>query len=379
MKKIAILGSTGSVGKQVLDVVAKNRDLFSVIGLSANSNIGLLSQQALKFGVDKVFLNRTVDSKELPLDVVKSQSDFLDFLATEGIDLLILASSGTDTIKPLIFALEKNIDIAIANKEAIVAAGTIINSIRIESSSKIIPLDSEHNAIYQMLSFSNKEEISKIFLTCSGGPFLGFSDKDLESVSLEMALSHPRWEMGSKITIDSATLMNKGFEIVEAHYLFGFSADTIKVIIHPEAIIHAMIELKDGATFAHIAPPDMRVSIAYALGYPTRLDSGLRVNWNNLGKMSFKEASKESYPALRIAYDVLERGDSLPAFVVKADEVIVDEFLKSHISFKDIMPSLEEAVRRHDVCKIKSRGDIENIFKDAEEISANILKEVSET
>ncbi len=377
MKKIAILGSTGSVGRQTLDVIANNRGMFDVVGLGANSNIELLSQQALSFNTDKVFLNEVSNLNNISLELISSQDEFLNLLLDRGVELLVLALSGTDAIKPLIFSLENNIDVAIANKEAIIAAGSIIKDIIEKSSSKIIPLDSEHNAIYQILKFNDKDSISKIFLTCSGGPFLGFSDRELENVSLEMALSHPKWDMGGKITIDSATLINKGFEIIEAHYLFELLSESIKVIIHPEAIIHAMVELKDGVTFAQMAPPDMRVSIAYALGFPERLDSGLRVDWKNLNNLSFKEATRADYPALDIAYNVLECGGSLPAFIVKADEIIVNEFLNSKISFKDVLPALREAVDRHNLFKVNSLRDIEAAFKDAEEISANIVKEVS--
>jgi len=377
MKKIAILGSTGSVGKQTLSIVAKSGGFFNVVALGADSNIELLTQQAREFQVDNVFLNRAENIGRSPLKFFKSQNDFLNFAADQKVDLLVLALSGTDAIRPLMFALENDINLAIANKEAIIAAGSVISSIRAKSSSKIIPLDSEHNAIYQLLKGVDKSEISKVFLTCSGGPFLDFSDKELEGVSLEMALSHPRWEMGDKITIDSATLMNKGFEIMEACYLFGLSPNSIEVIIHPEAIIHAMIEFKDGIIFSEMALPDMRVSIAHALGYPARLDLGLRIDWKKLGGMSFKEALRENYPALRIAYNALERGGSLPAFIVKVDEIMVNEFLSSKMAFKDIVSYIEEATRRHDVFELNSIEDIEKVFKDAERISTDIIKEVS--
>jgi 1-deoxy-D-xylulose-5-phosphate reductoisomerase len=378
MKKIAILGSTGSVGKQVLDVVAKNRELFELVGLGANSNIGLLSQQALEFNVDKIFLNEIKDFQESAFEIIRSQDDFLDFIAERGVELFILTLSGTEAIKPLMFALERGIDVAIANKEAIIAAGAIIEAIVKKSSSKIIPLDSEHNAIYQLLNSNENSEVSKVFLTCSGGPFLGFSERELEDVSLEMALAHPRWDMGKKITIDSANLMNKGFEVIEAHYLFGLAASAIEVLIHPEAIVHAMVELRDGTTFAQMSPPDMRMSIAYALGYPDRIDSGLNIDWKNIKRLNFKEASREDYPALDIAYRALERRDSsLPAFIVKADEIIVAEFLKSQIAFKDILPVLRESIERHRILKVSTIEDVETAFSEAESITADIIKEVS--
>ncbi len=377
MKKIAILGSTGSVGRQTLDVIAKNSNIFEVVALGADKNITLLAQQAKDFNVKNIFLNQGESLTGLPFNLLKSQNDFLNLVLNQKVDLLVLALSGTDAVAPLIFALENNINLAIANKEAIIAVGSILNSIRTNSSSEIIPLDSEHNAIYQLLKGVCKNEISKVFLTCSGGPFLDFSDKELEGVSLEMALSHPRWEMGDKITIDSATLMNKGFEIMEACYLFGLSPNSIEVIIHPEAIIHAMIEFKDGIIFSEMALPDMRVSIAHALGYPARLDLGLRIDWKKLGGMSFKEALRENYPALRIAYNALERGGSLPAFIVKVDEIMVNEFLSSKMAFKDIVSYIEEATRRHDVFELNSIEDIEKVFKDAERISTDIIKEVS--
>ncbi|HEO63963.1 MAG TPA: 1-deoxy-D-xylulose-5-phosphate reductoisomerase [Candidatus Omnitrophica bacterium] len=379
MKKIAVLGSTGSIGRQTLDVIAKHKEDFCIVALGANSNADLLLKQADEFKVNLVFLNNP--TKSLPeikqkIKVLTDQESFLNQLRQEGVDLLVLALSGISAIRPLFYALEHGIDLAVANKEAIISCGSIINKKLLESSSRLIPLDSEHNALYQLLGGLDRKDIAKIFLTCSGGPFLKYFKKDLEHISVEQALSHPKWEMGDKITIDSATLINKGFEVIEAHYLFNLPLKKIEVLIHPQALIHGIVELKDGTSLAEIAPVSMKVAISYALGYPKRLDCGLRINWNEIKNLNLEYADKDRIKALKICYRVAEKGGSFPAFLIKADEIFVGEFLNRKIKFNQIVDFLDQALQNHNGFEVESVDDVERAFRDAEAVSSDILKEV---
>ncbi|MCD6081240.1 MAG: 1-deoxy-D-xylulose-5-phosphate reductoisomerase, partial [Candidatus Omnitrophica bacterium] len=258
MKKIAILGSTGHVGRKVLAVVSEHKNEFKIIGLSANENYRLLLSQAKEFEVEKLALrneNLKNQIREEGLKIYYGPFAWRN-LMDESLDVVIIAITGIDAVYPLFYALQKGIDVALASKEALIAGGELINYQFRDLKSKIIPLDSEHNAIFQIIQNLDRSEISAIYLTCSGGPFLEYSRPQLEMVTPEMAVSHPRWEMGKKISVDSATLLNKGFEIIEAHYLFQLSPEKIKVLIHPQAIVHGLVELKDGNVFAHLASTD---------------------------------------------------------------------------------------------------------------------------
>ncbi len=380
MKKIVILGSTGSVGKRTLEVVSKYKDEFKIVGLSAKSNYKLLLKQAKEFNVKKISILEDSAAEKIKalnppgIKCFSSKNGFSEIL-NQKVDLLVLAISGTEAVYPLLEAIKSGIDIALANKESIISAGDIINKKLKISKSKIIPLDSEHNAIYQLLQAVKKEEVSKIILTCSGGPFLNYKEIDLKKVTPIMALSHPCWEMGKKITVDSATLMNKGFEIIEAHYLFKMASTSIKVLIHTQALAHGMVELCDGNILAAISPTNMQMPIAYALGFPERLDSKLRLDWDKLKNLTFQTADAEKIKALNIAYELLLKKMSYPAFLVKADEMLVRAFLEYKIRFTDILSFLEKALNKHKPFKINNIGDVEEAFKKAVEISNRIIKE----
>ncbi len=382
MKKIVVIGSTGSVGQQTLKVVSHHREDFQIISLGANRSRNLLLKQAKEFGVKKVFLKNYspqngYETESEKVEIVNSQAGLFSIL-DEDIDLLVLAMSGTEAIYPLMYALERGIDVALANKEAIIAYGGIINNKLMAGTSSIIPLDSEHNALYQLLKGSRMEDISKIILTCSGGPFLNCSNKELKDVTPQMALSHPKWKMGKKITVDSATFMNKGFEVIEAHYLFSVPVSQIEVLLHPEAVVHGMVEFKDGTIMAELAPTDMKMSISYALGYPARLDSGLRIDWGNLSKLHFEVPDKDKIIALKIAYECLNKGMSYPAFLVKADEILVSAFLKGRIKFTQITEVIQEAINLHKPFEIDELEAVASVFEDAERITGKILKEIDE-
>ena len=379
MKRIVILGSTGHVGRKALEVLRRYRDEFQILGLCANENYNLLLTQAEEFKVRNLAL-RSEDLKgEIRpenYNIYYGDEGILRLLE-EDIDLVILAIAGVEALSPLLYAIDRGIDVALASKEALIAGGELISEKIQKAKSKIIPLDSEHSAIYQIIQNINRDEVSAIYLTCSGGPFLKSSYEKLNEVTPEMAISHPRWEMGKKISVDSATLLNKGFEIIEAHYLFQLSPEKIKVLIHPQAIVHGLVELKDGNVFAHLASTDMKVPIAYALGYPQRLDSGLRLNWNDNLTLEFFSPDVEEFPALRIAYYCLEKKKSLPAFLAKLDELVVAEFLEGRIKFTSILEIIESGIKNHQPRKVKSIDDLNSVFTEAEETVRNLLKEVN--
>jgi 1-deoxy-D-xylulose-5-phosphate reductoisomerase len=379
MKRVIILGSTGSIGRKSLDVISKFKDDFQILGLSAKSNFELLLRQARDFNVRKVSLwdeevkDQVASYDTKGIEIYYGKDGIIKLLEQEA-DLVIFALSGIEAIYPLLFAFERGLNIAIANKEAIVAGGELIKGyLWNEKGPKVLPLDSEHNAIFQLIQNIAKEEINKVILTCSGGPFLNTPLEDLEEVTPEMALSHPKWDMGQKITIDSATLMNKGFEVIEAHYLFQLHPTKIKVLIHPEAIIHGMVELNDGTVLAQLAETDMRMAISYALGYPERLDIGLRLNLASIGKLSFQEPEGKRFLALEIAYDCLEKGLSYPAFLAKVDEIFVNEFLKGKIKFPQILELISKALSLHEGKQLRKVEDLENVIEEAEEVSKTIL------
>jgi 1-deoxy-D-xylulose-5-phosphate reductoisomerase len=379
MKRIVLFGSTGHVGRKVLEVVREYKHNFKLIGLSANENYQLLLKQAEEFGVKNLALRKESlrgEIKKEGFNIYYGTEGMLELL-DQDVDLIILAIAGVEALTPLLYALEKGIDVALASKEALIAGGELISEKIQKAKSKIIPLDSEHNAIYQIIHNINREEISAIYLTCSGGPFLNSDYESLDKVTPQMAVSHPRWKMGKKISIDSATLLNKGFEIIEAHYLFQLPPDKIKVLIHPQAIIHGLVELKDGNIFAHLAETDMKVPIAYALGYPQRMDSGLRLDWGKNLNLELIPPDLEKFPALRLAYYCLENKKSFPAFLVKLDELVVAEFLEGRIKFTSILKIIEAGIKTHRPREINNIEDLDAVFKEAQQVMDNLLKEVT--
>lgn len=378
MKRIVLFGSTGHVGRKVLEVVREYKYNFKLIGLSANENYQLLLKQAEEFGVKNLALRKESlrgEIKKEGFNIYYGAEGLLKLL-DQDVDLVILAITGVEALTPLLYALEKGIDVAFASKEALIAGGELISEKIQEAKSEIIPLDSEHNAIYQLMCNIDREEISAIYLTCSGGPFLNSDHESLDKVTPQMAISHPRWKMGKKISVDSATLLNKGFEIIEAHYLFQLPSEKIKVLIHPQAIIHGLVELKDGNIFAHLAQTDMKVPIAYALGYPQRMDSGLRLDWSKNLNLELMPPDLEKFPALRLAYYCLENKKSFPAFLVKLDELVVNEFLEGRIKFTSILKIIEAGIKTHRPREINNLEDLDAVFKEAQQVMDNLLKEV---
>ena len=340
-KQIAILGSTGSIGVQALEVVSENPHLFNVEVLTANNSCSLLIKQAKKFkpkvvviGNIKKFnkVNRALSL--IGIKVFAGEESLCDVVTLDSIDIVLVALVGFSGLKPTISAIKSRKNIALANKETLVVAGELITSLCNDYNVNLYPVDSEHSAIFQCLIGEKQNNIEKIYLTASGGPFRGLSFKDLKKVTKEAALKHPNWVMGAKITIDSATLMNKGLEVIEAKWLFDLSADKIDVIVHPQSIIHSAVQFDDGSIKAQMGLPDMKLPIQYALGFPKRLKNNYpRFSFFENPKLTFESPDTETFKSLSLSYCAMERGGNMPCVLNAANEIAVEAFLKDKIGF----------------------------------------------
>ena len=353
MKKVALFGSTGSIGRQALDVIDKSRQQLSVAVLACGKNIELLRKQIERYSPEAVVVKDEEDAKELRKDfpglVILSGTEGYKEAARSGYDVMLNAMMGISGLEPTYEAVKLGKDIALANKETLVAGGKIIIEEARKSGAVIKPVDSEHSAIYQCLEGRQKGILKRILLTGSGGPFRTFTGEELENVTVDMALHHPRWNMGPKITIDSSTLMNKGLEVIEAKWLFDVEADDITVVIHPESIIHSMVEFVDGAVLAQMGVPDMEIPIAYALTMPGRLE-GVSESIDFFGASStlhFERPDMERFPCLRIAIDALKEGGTCTAAMNGANEEIVAAFLAGKIGYTDIPKLIEKVLDGH--------------------------------
>ena len=366
-RNIAILGSTGSIGQNSLKVVRNLGGRFRVSYLTANKNIDVLQKQITEFhprGVvvlDEcnaiVLKDRMGDSVE----VLKGTEGLLEIVKRDDVDLVISSLVGFAGLRPTIEAIKHRKTVALANKETLVAAGEIMTALVKEYGVQLIPIDSEHSAILQCLLGEDRSRIGKLILTASGGPFLNKPAHELDSVTVEEALNHPNWKMGNKITIDSATLMNKGLEIIEAHWLFDLPADKIEVVIHPQSIIHSMVEFIDGSLKAQLGLPDMKIPIQYALTYPDRASlNGGRVNFAQLASMTFFKPDRKKFPCLQLACDALSVGGTAPAAMNAANEVAVAAFLGRKIRFSEIPVLIERAISKH---KSSHSPDLEDILE----------------
>ncbi|HML38997.1 MAG TPA: 1-deoxy-D-xylulose-5-phosphate reductoisomerase [Bacillota bacterium] len=353
MKKIAILGSTGSIGTQTLDIIERNPDRFAVSVLSCGTNIELLGAQIEKHRPPLAVVANEDDAVEMG-----KQYPYTEFLY--GMEGLVVAAAKTDCdlvlnslmgmmgLMPTYCAIEAGKDIALANKETLVAGGQVIMDAVKESGVKLLPVDSEHSAIFQALQGNVNQKINRIILTASGGPFRGYTRDQLSGVTVSQALAHPNWKMGSKITIDSATMMNKGLEVIEARWLFDVSPETIEVVVHPQSIIHSMVEYGDHSIIAQLGVPDMRVPISYALTYPERIENQIPgVNFFEAGKLTFEKPDMDTFQCLRFAYDAIRAGGSYPVVLNAANEVLVKQFLEGRISFMDIQNTIEKVLNEH--------------------------------
>lgn len=356
MKTIAILGSTGSIGTQTLEVVEANKDL-KVAALSAGSNVKLLEQQIRKFHPKLAVLASEEAAKDLKervrdLDVriASGMEGLIEAATLPEAEILVTAIVGMVGIRPTIAAIEAGKDVALANKETLVTAGHIIMPLAKKRNVRILPVDSEHSAIFQALNGEDKRQISRILLTASGGPFRGKKRQDLEKVRLEDALKHPNWAMGQKITIDSATLVNKGLEVMEAKWLFGTDLEQIEVVVQPQSVIHSMVEFADGAVIAQLGTPDMKLPIQYALYYPERrFLGGRRLDFEKLGQISFEKPDMETFLGLPLAFRAARAGGTMPTVFNAANERAVSKFLHKQIRFLDIYEILTACMEEHRV------------------------------
>ncbi|MFZ5596117.1 MAG: 1-deoxy-D-xylulose-5-phosphate reductoisomerase [Bacillota bacterium] len=374
MKGISILGSTGSIGRQALEVAAMFPEGFFIAGLAAGKNIDVLRDQVRKFRPRVVSVLDRGDAAALASEfgsggprVLWGREGMLEVAVHPDADTVLTAVTGTAGLVPTVAAIKAGKNIALANKETLVAAGGLVTGLAEKHGVGIFPVDSEHSAIWQCLRGYRPEEVGSIILTASGGPFRKEPER-LEDVTVEMALAHPNWNMGKKITVDSATLMNKGLEVIEARWLFGLEYDRIRVVVHPQSIIHSMVEYTDGSVLAQMGLPDMRLPIQYALGYPRRLPNNLpRLDWFSLGGLTFEPPDTRRFPLLELAYSAGRRGGTLPAVMNAANEVAVDFFLSRRIGFTSIPRIVEEVVGRHSVISNPGLEDILEADRQARE------------
>lgn len=354
-KKIAILGSTGSIGRNVLKIVANFPERFTVVGLSAGWNVNLVHQQIKAFTPGLVSVAdreaaiklRTLLGPNGSTEIVCGQEGSEQVASLQEADMVVSAMVGAAGLLPTLAALRSGKDIALANKETLVMAGRLIMEEVNRQQVKLLPIDSEHSAIAQALGAGRKEDVARIFLTASGGPFLHLKKEDLWKVTPDQALHHPNWDMGRKISIDSATMMNKGLEVIEAHWLFDIPLDRIEVLVHPQSIVHSMVEFVDGSVVAQLGIPDMRVPISYALSYPERLETGLsRLNLTECSNLNFLQPDLGQFPALQTAYEACRTGGCMPAVLNAANEVAVAAFLEGRLRFPEISTVVAETMNR---------------------------------
>ncbi|HOF54180.1 MAG TPA: 1-deoxy-D-xylulose-5-phosphate reductoisomerase [Prolixibacteraceae bacterium] len=351
-KRLAILGSTGSIGRQTLEVVEKNPGRFVVEVLTAYNNARLLIRQAKKFLPDVVVIGNEENYqlvkealKDVPVKVFAGSDAIGQVAGMDSVDMVLTAMVGYSGLIPTLKAVEAGKSVAIANKETLVVAGELVTQLAREKQVGLLPVDSEHSAIFQCLAGEFMNPAEKILLTCSGGPFRGKNSSQLAKVTPTDALAHPNWEMGAKITIDSATLMNKGFEMIEAHWLFGLPPKNIEVIVHPQSIIHSMVQFRDGSMKAQLGLPDMRLPILYALGFPERIANDFpRLDFRKYPNLTFEEPDIRNFPNLALAYEAIAKGGNIPCALNAANEIVVNAFLEGKIGFTTMPLIIEKAI-----------------------------------
>src|SRR5713226_8684546 len=368
MKSIALLGSTGSIGVSTLDLVRRFPDRFKVRGLAAGRNLKLLAAQAREFSPawvsireeEKVPLLRRLIGNE-KIEILWGEKGATSIATADGVDVVLAAIVGGAGLVPTLAAVRSGKEVALANKEALVMAGEIFVRESRKRGVRLLPVDSEHSAIFQCLQGNRREEVDRMILTASGGPFLLASGKSLNHATDKQALKHPNWKMGPKITVDSATMMNKGLEVVEARWLFDMMPDQVEVVIHPQSIVHSMVRYQDGSIIAQLGIPDMRIPIAYALSYPARLKATWRpLELTQLGELTFLPVEKKRFPALQLAYEALAAGGTMPAVLNAANEVAVAAFLDKRLGFREIHRVIAKTMEAH---AIVHPGDVREILE----------------
>ncbi|WP_031514411.1 1-deoxy-D-xylulose-5-phosphate reductoisomerase [Desulfofalx alkaliphila] len=356
MKKVSIIGSTGSIGCQALDVAYNNPDKIKIVGLSAGKNIELLIKQVKEFqpkvvsvsSVEHAGLLQKEFGASKGIDIYHGSEGLLAVAGCEDADIVLTAVTGTVGLAPTLKAIESGKDLALANKETLVAAGPLVMAEAGARGVKIYPVDSEHSAIWQCLNGEDTKALSRLILTASGGPFRNLPQKEMDAITPEQALKHPNWNMGSKITIDSATLMNKGLEVIEARWLFDVDFDKVDVLVHPQSIVHSMVEFIDGSVMAHLGIPDMRIPIQYALSNPHRWPNNLpKLDLMQVAHLTFERPDLDRFPCLKLAYQAGRIGGTMPAVLNAANEVAVERFLRKEIAFTDIPKTVSRVMEKH--------------------------------
>ncbi len=381
-KRVAILGSTGSIGTQALDVIRKNRGLFEVEVLTAGRNAGLLIEQALQFVPSFVVIadeSKYAEVRDalslLPIKVLSGMDALSEVVTLASVDIVLTAMVGFAGLAPTVEAIRAGKNIALANKETLVVAGSLIMQLARDHGSEIFPVDSEHSAIFQCLAGEKPETIEKLILTASGGPFRGMDRGRLERVTCKEALNHPKWCMGNKITIDSASLMNKGLEVIEASWLFGITPDRIEVVIHPQSIIHSLVQFIDGSIKAQLGLPDMKLPIQYALGYPARISSDFpRLDFSECGSFTFEKPDHTVFRNLRLAYEAIRTGGNMPCIMNAANEVVVEAFLQEKIKFLDMPDVIGQTMSRVTFLSAPSLADYAETDGEARLVAGRLIK-----
>ena len=382
MKQIAILGSTGSIGRQALDVIASHSDEYGVYAITANNSVDLLIEQALRFKPEAVVIANEAHYPKLrdalagePIKVYAGSDAINQIVQADPIDIVLASMVGFAGLCPTIEAIKAGKVIALANKETMVVAGELVTSLALKYKTPILPVDSEHSAIFQCLSGETQNPVEKILLTASGGPFRTLATDQLKTVTKAQALRHPNWDMGAKITIDSASMMNKGFEVIEAKWLFGVPYSKIQVVVHPQSVIHSMVQFADGAVKAQLGAPDMRLPIQYAFSYPRRLNADFpRVDFTALGTLTFEEPDTKRFRNLALAYKALERGGNMPCILNAANEVCVAAFLNDRIGFLEMSDVIAETMERVAFRKESTLEDYINTDAESRRVAASLIK-----
>ena len=379
-KKITIFGSTGSIGLSTLDIISQHNDKYEIVGLSINNNYEKLLEQVSAFKPKIVSIKDTNSFEKFKnrntlknLKILNGSDSFDDILNYET-DIVVAAITGSAGLLPVVGAAKRGITIALANKESLVCSGSLVTALAKKNGSMILPVDSEHNAIYQVLDVKNKQNVSKLILTASGGPFLNKITEELQNISPEEAIKHPNWTMGKKISVDSATMMNKGLELIEAHYLFDMPHDKIDIVVHPESIIHSCVEYSDGSILAQMGNPDMRTPISYTLAYPNRIPTRVeKLKLSDIKKLTFYEPDFLKFPCLELAYSSLKIKKSAPTVLNAANEIAVDAFLKKKISFLSIHRIVEKTLNKASISDINSIKDVVDVDTESRRIATEFI------
>lgn len=380
MKHVALLGSTGSIGRNALAVMADNPGHFNLRGISAGENIELLTQQVKEFDPDMIAVKRSEDVTALQemfpgKKVMAGPQGLLEIVNHSEVDTVITAITGTTPLEATLESIRLGHRICLANKETLVAAGELINRELSQSTSEIIPIDSEQSAIFQALGNNHRDLVHKVILTASGGPFFKKDKQEFAGITVQQALNHPTWSMGTKITIDSATLMNKALEVIETFYLFKLDKDQIDVIIHPQSIVHSLVEFKDASVIAQLSVPDMKIPILYSLTYPDRLDIRQnRLDLASMGALEFYEVERDKFLSIEMAYYVLQQGKNSGAVFNAANEVAVEHFLEGGISFLDIFQVVADILYKENLYPVSSLKDLQETISDTKRKTVELIK-----